>query len=136
MDKVKIITKVERTLCNNLKGMLRSGYKTVRLPEDIQWEDVVCREHASLTTTEKVDDKVPIFTSTLKFYTCQDIQDHKNYAYRLKLVDGCHLLLGAYERSFPVMTIQESLPEKPSDNSWMEVTVTWSSIWPVPQIAG
>ena len=65
MNKVRIITKVERTLCNNLNGLLRVGINTLKLPKGIQWDEVVCREHASLSTTEKVDDKVPVFSSTL-----------------------------------------------------------------------
>lgn len=136
MNKVRIITKVERTLCNNLNGLLRAGINSIKLPEGIQWDEVVCREHASLSTTEKVDDKVPVFGSTLKFYTCQDIQDHKNYAYRLRFADGSHLLLGTERRPFPVMTVQDSMPEKPSDNSWTEITVTWSSLYPPAQIVG
>lgn len=136
MNKVRIITKVERTLCSNLKGMLRLGENSVKLPDNIQWKEVTCREYASLSTAEKMDDKVPIYNATLKFYTCQELQDHRNYAYRLKLVDGTQLLLGTSVRPFPVMTVQDSLPEKPSDNSWMEVMVTWSWIRPIPQIAG
>ena len=133
MNKVRIITKVERTLCNNLNGLLRVGINTLKLPKGIQWDEVVCREHASLSTTEKVDDKVPVFSST---FTCQDIQDHKNYAYRLRLADGSHLLLGTERRPFPVMNVQDSLPEKPSDNSWTEITITWSSLCPPAQIVG
>ena len=136
MNKVRIITKVERTLCNNLNGMLRFGNNIVKLPEKVKWEEITSREHASLSTTEKVDDKVPIYNATLKFFTCLNLQDHRNYAYRLKLVDGSQLLLGTSVRPFPVMTVQDSLPEKPSDNSWMEVTVSWSSIMLIPQIAG
>lgn len=136
MNKVRIITKVERTLCSNLPLSPMLGNYIVKLPENLQWEEITCREHASLSTTEKVDDKVPIYNATLKFYTCQELQDHRNYAYRLKLVDGSQLLLGTSVRPFPVMTVQDSLPEKPSDNSWMEVTVTWSCIRPIPQIVG
>lgn len=92
MNKVRIITKVERTLCSNLPLSPMLGNYIVKLPENLQWEEITCREHASLSTTEKVDDKVPIYNATLKFYTCQELQDHRNYAYRLKLVDGSQLL--------------------------------------------
>lgn len=86
MNKVRIITKVERTLCSNLKGMLRLGENSVKLPDNIQWEEVTCREYASLSTAEKVDDKVPIYNATLKFIPVRNFKTTETMPIGLNLL--------------------------------------------------
>lgn len=136
MNNIKIVLKVERTLCSNLEGKLRtSGLSSVKISEDVEWEEIVIKPHPSLAISEKVDDKVPIYTATLKFLTCQDFSDRKYYAYRLTLLGGNRRLIGSAGRPYPELTVAEQMPDKPSDNSWNEVTVTWSVPQIVPYIA-
>lgn len=134
MNTLKIVRKVERTLCSNLNGLQRTGFDTVKIPDGIQWEEIAVRPHATLSISEKVDDKVLMRTATLKFYTCQKIGLRKNYAYRLTLIGGKQLLIGTEKRPFPVLTTAESMPEKPTDNSWTEATITYTTPLPIPQI--
>lgn len=136
MNKINIVLKVERTLCSNLKGMQSAGLASVKIPEDVEWEEIATRPQPSLAISEKVDDKVSIYTATLKFLTCQNINDRKYYAYRLTLLGGNMRLIGSSDRPYPVLTVAEQMPDKPSDNSWNEVTVTWSIPQIVPYIAG
>lgn len=135
MTTVKIVTRVERTLCSNLRGMLRTGAAAVRVPEGVEWEQIAARQHPQLTISEKVDDGVPIYTATLRLLTCQQITDRRHYAYRLTLVGGRQLLIGTDRKPYPVLTIQEQMPEKPADNSWNEAAVTWSAQWQIPHIS-
>lgn len=135
MNEIKIVAKVERTLCSNLSGLKRTAIATVKLPDGIYWEEIVVRHHPSLAISEKVDDKVPLYTATLKFLTCQNINDRDNYAYRVTLVGGKKRLIGSFASPFPVLTMQETMPEKPSDNQWNEATVTWTTPLMVPYIA-
>lgn len=134
MNTLKIVRKVERTLCSNLNGMQRIEFDMVKLPDGIQWEEIAVRQHATLSISEKVDDKVLMTTATLKFYTCQKLGARKNYAYRLTLIGGKQLLIGASKRPFPILTTAESMPEKPTDNSWTEVTITYTTPLQIPQI--
>lgn len=136
MNTVKIVLKVERTLCSNLTGMQRAAIAKEKIPDGIEWEEIDVRQHPSLAISEKVDDKVPLYTATLKFLTCQDINDRRYYAYRVTLVGGKQRLIGSVGRPFPVLTVNEQMPEKPSDNSWNEVTVTWTTPQTVPYIGG
>lgn len=134
MKSIKLVTSVERTLCSNLTGMLRRSSRTVMVPDNVEWKKISVRAHPSLSISEKVESKVPILTATLKFFTCQDFADRKKYAFRVKLVDGSYILIGSGSRPYPIMTVQENMPEKPSDNQWKEVTVTWSTSSQIPQI--
>lgn len=134
MNTLKIVRKVERTLCSNLNNMQRTGFDSVRIPGGIQWEGIAVRQHATLSISEKVDDKVLMTTATLKFYTCQKLGARKNYAYRLTLVGGMQLLIGTEKRPFPILTTAESMPEKPTDDSWTEATITYTTPLQIPQI--
>lgn len=136
MNTVKIVLKVERTLCSNLLGLQRTAIASVKIPDGIEWEEIAVRQHPSLAISEKVDDKVPLYTATLKFLTCQDINDRRYYAYRVTLVGGRQRLIGSAGRPYPVLTVAEQMPEKPSDNSWNEATITWTTPQIVPYIAG
>lgn len=134
MNTLKIVRKVEWTLCSNLNGMQRIGFDTVKIPDAILWEEIAVRQHATLSISEKVDDKVLMRTATLKFYTCQKLELRKNYAYRLTLIGGRQLLIGTEKRPFAILTAAESMPEKPTDNSWTEATVTYTTPLEIPQI--
>lgn len=131
---MRIVTKVERTLCHGLSGVTRTGSGTVSVPEGVVWEEINTRKHPSLQISDKIDDKARLYTATLKFYTCDDMKDRERYAYRVTLIDGNCLLIGNYERPYPITTAVDSMPEKPTDNQWLEVTVTWTSPWQIPQI--
>ena len=134
MNTLKIIRKVERALCSDLNGMQRTSFDTVKLPDGIQWEEIAVRPYSTLSIAEKVDDKVLMRTATIKFYTCLELGLRKNYAYRLTLIGGRQLLIGSNKRPFPILTTAESMPEKPTDNSWTEATSTITTPLPIPQI--
>lgn len=136
MNTVKIVLKVERTPCSSLAGLRRTAIASVKIPDGVEWEELAVRQHPSLAISEKVDDKVPLWTATLKFLTCQDITDRKHYAYRVTLAGGRQRLIGTDARPYPVLTVAEQMPEKPSDNSWNEATVTWTTPLMVPWVAG
>lgn len=134
MVSLKMVLGVERTECSNLRGLKRMDGEHVRIPEEVTWEKIRVRPYASLSISTKYEDKLQIFTATLKFFTCQNLINGKLYAYRLKLIDGSFKLIGSDERPYPVMTIQENMPDKPTENQWNEVQVTWTTNSRIPQI--
>lgn len=135
MEGIKIVVKVERTPCSSLGNLLLTAADRVRIPSGIQWEEIPVRTHATLSISEKMEDNVPVYTATLKFFTCKDFSERKNFAYRVTLAGGNCRLVGTGNRPFAVMTLQETMPEKASDNSWNEVTITYSSPKMIPLIA-
>lgn len=95
---------------------------------------VTTRLHPSLVVSEKLDSKESIYTAAVKFFTCQELDSGKKYAYRLRALDGQSFLVGTNKRPFPVFSIQINYPDKPSENQWNEVTITWSTPYAVPQM--
>ena len=130
---IKMVLAVERTLCSGLK-IENTGLKTVRITNDPQWKTLKTKNHPSLSITDKLEDKVPVYTATLKFYTYEDLDDHRYYAYRVRLADGSYRLIGTPERPYPAMISEETMPEKPTDNQLNLVTVTWSVPRNIPYI--
>lgn len=128
-----MVLAVERTLCSGLK-IENTGLKTVRITNDPQWKTLKTKNHPSLSITDKLEDKVPVYTATLKFYTCEDLDDRGYYAYRVRLADGSYRLIGTGGRPYPVMTTEETMPEKPTDNQLNLVTITWSVPRNIPYI--
>lgn len=134
MNTIKLVTSIERTECRNLYGMKTVGFNKIKIPTDVIWEKIAVRAFPSLSVTDKIEDKVHIYTSTLKFYSCIDFADRKSYAYRIKMIDGTYKMIGGYHRPIPIMTVQESAPEKASDNQWNEVSIVLESRFQLPTI--
>lgn len=130
----KIILSVESTLSKSINGLRFLGLDEVSVPDSVKWDKVVTRPHPSLTIEEKTEDKVVIRTATLKFYTCQDIIGRKILSFRVKTLGGGYLLIGTNRRPYPVVKVTMSYPDKPSDNQWNEVTVTWTKSGYIPRI--
>ena len=136
MQCLKIVISVERTKCKNLSGVKFISPTKVKVPFDVSWQTIAVRAHPSLTIVDKIDDKVRMFTSTLKFSTADDMTERDKFAYRVKLTDGTTRLIGTFERPYPVTLAQETMPEKETDNQMTDVTVTYTNARNLPIIEG
>ena len=136
MQCLKIVISVERTKCKNLSGVKFISPTKVKVPSDVNWQAITVRAHPSLTIADKIDDKVRMFTSTLKFSTADDMTNRDKFAYRVKLTDGTYRLIGTYERPYPITLAQENMPEKETDNQMTDVTVTYTNARNLPIIEG
>ena len=131
---VRLIVGVDLTSCQNLNGMLRLNQNFVSLPKDIVWKKKCIKIPAQLTVSEKYDDKVKIYTLSLKLLTADDFPSSGRYAFRIHLSDGNCCLIGTNERPYPVITKQENMPDSIKDNQLDEITITYSSTCPMPYI--
>lgn len=134
MKQIRIVTAVERTPVTSLQGMNRTSKTEVSIPSGITWQPLEIRPHAQLTVTDKMEDKVRVWTAKLVFRTCDGLTERDRYAYRCRLNDGSYRLVGSAERPYPVATVSEVMPEKVADAQLYEVTVTWQLPRPIPQI--
>lgn len=135
MEYIRIVSKVERVKCSSLYGMKRIAPRIVRIPGKIEWEEIACKEHPSIEITDKTEDKVTLYTATLKFDTNKEFDERDDYAYRVTLTSGKQLLIGTDKRPVPQMTVQEIAPEKVTDSQMNAVTVTYTSQKMIPTIA-
>lgn len=136
MQCLKIVVSVERTKCKNLSGVKFISPTKVKVPSDVSWQAIAVRAHPSLTIADKIDDKVRMFTSTLKFSTADDMTERDKFAYRVKLTDGTTRLIGTCERPYPVTQAQENMPDKETENQMTDVTVTYTNVRNLPIIEG
>lgn len=134
MQCLKIVVSVERTKCKNLSGVKFISPTKVKVPSDVSWQAIAVRAHPSLTIADKIDDKVRMFTSTLKFSTADDMTERDKFAYRVKLTDGTTRLIGTFERPYPVTQAQENMPDKETENQMTDVTVTYTNVRNLPII--
>ncbi len=134
MKSIKIILAIERALCTNLCNVKNAGVNSVRIPEEIDWEDIPIKVPASMTIADKDEDKNTIYVVTVKFSTCEDIEDRKHYAYRVRLSDGRFRLIGGCSRPYTMLTVQENMPDSIKDNQLNDVTITYTSSANIPYI--
>lgn len=135
MKKINLIKSVERTPATNLQGMTSLSTTKVRLPLGVVWQPVTVKPHAQLTISDKVENKVTIWTAKLEFLTCEEIDDRGQWAYRCQLLDGRYRLIGNPERPFPIVSVQENMPEKVTENQLNKVSVEWSVPRFIPYIS-
>ena len=123
-----------RTPASNLNGMTRMSKSEVSLPSGIEWEELDIKPHAQLVVSDKQEGKNTVWNAKLAFKTCLDTVDREKYAYLCVLTNGQCRLIGTDERPFPVVTVQESMPENVTDNQLNEVTVNWQSPRFIPSV--
>lgn len=123
-----------RTPASNLNGMTRMSKSEVCLPSGIEWEELDIKPHAQLVVSDKQEGKNTVWNAKLTFKTCLDTVDREKYAYLCVLTNGQCRLIGTDERPFPVVTVQESMPENVTDNQLNEVTVNWQSPRFIPSV--
>lgn len=124
----KIITKVERTRCENLQGVLMPSIKKIFLTSSVEWENMCISKNAKLTIEDKTVDKNLVFEHKLVF---KAIQDHENdgnkYAYRVTTAFGNQYLIGSDSRPYPVCSTTVQLSSTATDDVLLQATVTWST---------
>ncbi|MCD8296819.1 MAG: hypothetical protein LUC88_04530 [Prevotella sp.] len=135
MKRQKLVTKIERCHITQIGTVTRKGMVSVDIIAGADWSEIEIKVPASLTITDKIEDNVPIFTATLTFETCEELEDRERYAWRLTLIDGTQMLIGTDERPYPVMTVSESHPDSVTDDQLNKVTVTYSSQFTIPVIS-
>ena len=134
MKQIKIITAVDRISVTSLVGMTRISKTGVRLPPGLTWLPLTIKPHAQLTITDKIEDKVPVWSAKLVFKTCDEFSDRDRWAYRCRLHDGRYRLIGTSERPYPVASVGEYMPENVTDNQLNEVTISWQTPTFIPLI--
>lgn len=135
MRRQKLVTHIERCHITQIGTVTRIGLSEANIIAGADWSEIEIKVPASLTITDKVEDNVPIYTATLTFETCEDMEDRDRYAWRVTLIDGTQMLIGTDERPYPVMTVSESHPDSVTDDQLNKVTVTYSSTMTIPVIA-
>jgi len=127
MAGLKIVTKIERTLCENLRGVISPSKNKIYLLSTIKWDDVCICKKAKLTTTTKLDSNNTVFEHKLVFRSVDDADDNKRrYAYKITLSDGTQLLIGSDERPYPVCALSIIASSVATDDMLLETTVTWN----------
>ena len=134
MKQIRIVTAIERTPGTSLRYVKRVSKTEVNPSQRVAWQPLEIKPHAQLTVTDKIEDKVRVWTAKLVFRTCGDLPERDRYAYRCRLVDGRYRLIGTHESPYPVTSVSEVMPEKVADSQLTEVTVTWQSDRFIPYI--
>ncbi len=134
MNSIHNVVSVCRITCSSLGDMQRIKDSVLSLPDN-GWSDIDIRVPAKLSINNKVESGVTVYSHQLTFSTCENIEVRGHWAYKIGLADGQQLLLGSYDRPYPVTVSSRMLADNLSDSQLYEVTVTLASREDLPQIA-
>ena len=126
----KTVVSVRVAGCNALAGLRRTSVSSV-YANGINWREIGVIPHGSLVVESKIEDKVTLYSVTLKFRTCEDFTPSPATAYLVGLKGGRSELIGSSNRPYPLVTFVDTHPEKGSDSQAREITVTWTSPAPI-----
>lgn len=131
---LRLIVGVDYVSCLSLNGMMQMDSSSVSLPDDVEWKKLCIKSPAQLVITEKYEDKVKLYTASLKILTSDKLPSWGHLAFRVHSHDGVCLLIGSGDRPYPVITRQENFPDSIKDNQLDEVTISYTSALPMPYI--
>jgi hypothetical protein len=132
MNLTRNVVGIERLPASGLTGLRRVDAGSVALPEGLAWQSISIKVPARLTISEKVEDRVRMYTAQLVFRTCEEPWDRGRNVYLCRLADGSRRLIGNGRRPYPVATRTENHPDNMADSQLAEVTVSYTSDSEIP----
>lgn len=136
MQRTKKVTEVYVTEASQLSSVKRISRATVINVPTTVWTRLIIDVPAELTLSSKIEDKAELHTSKLVFKECAAPDEEMHIpVYKIVLADGTTLLMGGYERPYPVRTYQRSYSSGNNDSQLKEATVTLTDVYSLPIIA-
>lgn len=128
MKSIKLVKSVAYAYSTQLEGSVLIANRTIRIPTNILWHSICVKDHPSMVSSTKTDDKNKVITTTLKFLTPDDLNiKRRHLVFKVTLIDDRQFLVGSYERPYPSVGITENCPDAVKDNQLNEVVVTYKS---------
>lgn len=128
MKSIKLVKSVAYAYSTQLEGSVIIANRTVRIPSNILWHSICVKDHPSMVSSTKTEDKNKVVTTTLKFLTPDDLNiKRRHLVFKVTLIDDRQFLVGSYERPYPSVEITENCPDAVKDNQLNEVVVTYKS---------
>ena len=110
-------------------AFIRKG--TCKLSATVNWEDLCTVGLSSLEFSDKVENKVRIYTTKLTCHLREECQvGNRKLIFLATTVQGKEFLVGTSNRPYPIVTQKCTMPDTPSGVSNTEMTVTFTSTQP------
>lgn len=120
------------TAIKNLTPLRVVSDTSVKFTNAVQFSPVSILELVGVTVEDSYENNQKVYTTTAVFNTfCKEPMTDRRLAFRLTSVDGKRYLIGLNTRPFPIIKEKNPYPEKPTDTSLKNVTITWKSFYPM-----
>ncbi len=135
MKSIKLVKSVAYAYSTQLEGSVLIANRAVRIPSNILWHSICVKNHPSMVSSTKTEDKNKVVTTTLKFLTPDDLNIKRcHLVFKVTLTDDRQFLVGSSERPYPSVEITETCPDAVKENQLNEVVVTYKSLAIPPYI--
>lgn len=132
MSKLVHVNKLEMTEIENLTPLRVVSDTSVKFTNEVPFSPVDILELVGVNIEDSYENNQKVYTTTAVFNTfCKKPMANRRLAFRLTSVDGKRYLIGLNTRPFPIIKEKNPYPEKPTDTSLKNVTITWKSFYPM-----
>lgn len=135
MSCANVIIRVDRCLLSEMPAIRRVSARTVELLSACSWTSVPIKVPAELNISDKLESGQRVYSAKLSFTSVEEFP-RERMGYKATAADGKQYLIGTNERPYPVTSMVEPHPDKITDNQLFEVSVNYTSDFPIPYIAG
>ena len=134
MNTPKNVIAIDRISVLDVIGFKRISSSTVEISSQTPWIKIPIKVPAKLTVSEKIEDRVRMYTAQLVYRTCEETQYRNRIVYRCRTADGRYWLIGSDARPYPITTVNKVRPDNMTDSQLDEVTVNFTSSYKIPYI--
>lgn len=111
----------------NIVSVARIDAKSLIIDSGEKYHEIPIKIPAKLIISDKIEDKVRMYTAQLSFRTCEEMEHIERQAYLCKTVNGKYYVIGSAERPYPITTVTDNHPDNLADSQLYEVTVNYTS---------
>lgn len=120
------IKKVEYIETHYMKDLVLLSNKEVSLQYWRNFTELCLDGLGSVEVSQNVENGSRLTTVKLTVHTRSEIfADSYRLCWRVTTVEGKQYLIGINEQPYPVTTVNDNFPEKPTERSGKTVTVLW-----------
>lgn len=110
----------------------------VKLFPTINWHEVDMvteQSKATLSVNSVTENRQKFYLATLKFNTCQFVQDTQRLVYLVVYTNGEQRVIGGKHQPYCVTEFVDDAPESVTDNQLLTINVTYKSPYFIPFVA-
>lgn len=131
------INRVEFIETRYLSNMVLLGNSEVTLQYWRNFIELCLVGLASVDVSQAIDNGSRLTTIKLTARTTSDFDvNHRRLAWRVTTVEGDQYLIGTTEQPFPITTVANDFPDKPTEQSGKKITVSWQTPLNILKIKG
>lgn len=132
MSKLVHVNKIEMIRCEDLISLKIISDTSCRFQNNPFFVNLNIHDLVGISIEDSLENNQKVYNTVATFQCCckQPLTDRR-LAFRLTSIDGKRYLIGTNNRPYPIIKEKNTFPEKPTDSTLKNVSVTWKALYPM-----